>query len=449
MTKLNYYNSTFFSHSFFFKYSKLVRLLQFRGDLSFYFHFYKNKFFFMKKFFFIKKMNYRLLPPVNFQTDILLLKLPDNPTFLKATFRSLLKLYVRNFTVLTKKINYSFEKTLAGSPLKLLKFRHKNTNYSFLIKFTAATLTIRKLQTWRPFSRLFTPVWGFLLLIKYNVLTKQKSVIKLRKKFSLFNQISGGLFYKNIKQYFKFDNFARTLNYNYAISKKPTQGLMPRQSFRLRKRHHAFNYIKKIYFKNQLPRTIQNQRNYFKIFLQLKFKYQHRLTKFIFKFKRYSATAFIKINFFSLKNILLMSNLIILKNELNFFIQNNYIFLNGRGVSNVTYQLLKNDIILCFLSWPLLIYLKLLYLKVFKYKFLLNAFFYKFIHHAKKKRDVNYWFSKYQNLIKDTPNFLEVDFLTLSIILVYEPNLGTLLTYNKSETLPLASLFMLNWKFII
>lgn len=208
-------------------------------------------------------------------------------------------------------------------------------------------------------------------------------------------------------------------------------------------------FIKKFFLK-----TLYHNRKLFKLFFTLNKKFrQKKLTKLIFKkskklFKNHN-------NDYTLNNILLRCHFFFFHKDVLHFIKNNLVFVNGIICNKLNYCLTTNDILQIPINKIYFNYLKVCK-KFFRKKLALIRYntykYYRKKHYQskkyfriKKRRTPNY------NLLfivfkLNTPKFLEVDFLTLTIVILKKLNLVDQSTYYLKKLLPVKLYTLYNYK---
>jgi hypothetical protein len=195
-------------------------------------------------------------------------------------------------------------------------------------------------------------------------------------------------------------------------------------------------------------------RQSFKKIFHLNFKYQHKLTKYILMFNKISGFTLLKKFELNILNILIRSRFFLNFNVIQTFINNNFIWINGFQVNNIHFQLYLNDFIQINISWKYFIYFKWLLnlskLKFNKINWKYNIKLFNLKYRIKKFKMIKApkWIESNIYLYLDIPNYLEVDFLSLSIYIIYEP-------YNNKDINNLYLQFfsfnimnLYNWKYI-
>lgn len=130
-----------------------------------------------------------------------------------------------------------------------------------------------------------------------------------------------------------------------------------------------------------------------------------------------------------------------------FILQKHLCFINGYIVTNEWIPVFTNDIILLKVNWY--IYLYIIYSrKIYTYKNILLTNFITNKYNKFKNEKPVFWDFVYQtDMYTDIPYYIEIDFLTLSGIVLAEPDRHYLIQRNlhKITFAPLASIFNLNW----
>lgn len=256
---------------------------------------------------------------------------------------------------------------------------------------------------------------------KFNLLN---NYINFKNKFGFFKKIN------SIKNYYINKNNL-TRNYNFESNFN---------NFKIDRNLNFKNYDfveKKLFY-------YLNNRKIFKNIFQKNKKKEYYLNKFFKKIIKNKSKNFINFFEFSIKNILLISNFLLSKKDLNFFIINNYVYLNNNLLSNINYILKKNDIVS-------IIYNKYYY---FLYKNYLNTINFNFIKYSNFLRRNKYdnfkneffFLNKFLFFKNDIPNYIEVDYISMSIFLVY----NNIFNYNSQE-LKILNVFLKrlnNWKYL-
>jgi len=251
------------------------------------------------------------------------------------------------------------------------------------------------------------------------------SYVNFKNKFGFFKKINSiKYFYINRSILTKNYNFDNNIN-NYKIDRN------------LNFKNYDFSEKKLFYY--------LNNRKILKNIFKKEKKKEYYLNKFLKKIIKNKNKKFVDFFEFSVKNILLISNFILSKKDLNFFINNNYIYLNKKILRNNNYILKINDIIS-------IVFNKYYY---FLYKNYLNNFnlnFIKYNNFLRRNKNNNFkneflFLNKFLFFKNDVPNFIEVDYISMSIFLVY----NNIFNYSSHE-LKILNIFLKrlnNWKYIV
>lgn len=214
--------------------------------------------------------------------------------------------------------------------------------------------------------------------------------------------------------------------------------------------------VARIKFKPGYSRIWRRARSSFKRIMFLKFKYQHRLTNYLHKFERpYHSSNYCKnISLVSLHTLLVRSRFVVDTFWGSELLSNDFVYLNSFLVTNPDTALVKGDLL------QLLVHIK--YYITFKWQKNLTIIkkarlqkFAKIKFKPKTSRvgaDRNYtypdWILTLKFLESDVPSYVELDYFTLSLFLIYNPFMVSH-SYNYNEEIPVPRVSRLyNWKYI-
>jgi ribosomal protein S4 len=163
---------------------------------------------------------------------------------------------------------------------------------------------------------------------------------------------------------------------------------------------------------------LKNNRKILKNVFKKNKKIEQFINKFLKKISKTSNFDFLNFFEFSLNNVLINSGFFLSKNDTYFFIKNQYIYVNNKVNTKINFELSSGDIInLSFNKYYYFLFRKSvnsLNLNINKY----GNFFRKSISH-----DLNKDFSfigKLTIIQNDIPAYLEVDYISMSMILLYK-----------------------------
>ena len=153
-------------------------------------------------------------------------------------------------------------------------------------------------------------------------------------------------------------------------------------------------------------------------------------------------------------NLLIKSRLVIDRATASLFLENTLVFVNGVENTNPICALYAGDFIQLIISLKYYVYHKWLLNWSLKQRLKLRKQTRKKLaivsQTEDKKRSTHYaeWMLKNKRLIEDVAKFLEVDFLSLSVFVVYEPTSWIELTPDFVMETRYNIINMYNWKYI-
>lgn len=185
--------------------------------------------------------------------------------------------------------------------------------------------------------------------------------------------------------------------------------------------------IRRIRFKPGYMNIWRDARKVLKLSLNLKMRYQYKLTRYLLRFKKFLKIKTYLYKEMQLGNILLKSRFFPDMPSLGIFIKFNLIFLNGAICLNSLIQLLLGDLIQLIVSNKYYILYKWFNNWTLKKKIKLKEIVKKKINVKinleEKQRNYSLpkWILENKNITGDTARYLEIDYFTMSILVVYEP----------------------------
>jgi ribosomal protein S4 len=238
--------------------------------------------------------------------------------------------------------------------------------------------------------------------------------------------------------------------------------ILYRSNFFKKKKNLSFlNVKKKHFFKKESTfniintlRTVYHNRTVLGSFFSFKNTRQYRKTKYFSKFLKLSTKKFLLSAEFLLNNILIRCKFTITIKESNFLIKNNFVYVNNICINNPNYICNHNDLInICFFK-SVFYFFKFNYNNKLKSTFSLGYCIWR-INRLKGdfyKQPYNSIPSWVDNLIyfyNDIPDFLEVDYLTLSCFILKKINTFNQYNYFLFRSLNLYALRLYNWKYVV
>lgn len=387
-------------------------------------------FFFFKKTFNKKNLNYRnFFFKFKFQ-QLLSSRERTNFIFNTHSFLFLTSIFFSYFKHKIKKTLFNFLQKNDIQRYVLKHFLRNNLNSVFLKHNSVNSNGFRHKLIYKFFSRSFfktlvlntdtnSSLWSNLKYTNLSFLAKFSS--KLRIKFSEKTNL----------------NYSKYLNTN--LSHQNTFSNLN---------------IRRIKFKPGYMKIWREARAVLQTTMNLSYQYQYRLTKFIHKFKKFMS---IKTYFWKelqVFKVLLKARLLPDNDSAQLFINNSLIFINGFPINNKQFQLFVGDYIQLVISlkyyiiyrWLLNWFIK----KKMKLKYVSKKKFYipKNFEEKQRSKNLTNKFLKISDIEHDIPKFIEVDYFSLSIIVLYEPFLSIEMTGSSFITTKWNILNLYNWKYI-
>jgi hypothetical protein len=332
-------------------------------------------------------------------------------------------------------------------------------------------------KTYKFFSSFFRPkIWSFIFLTSFYSLIGKSNIWKIRREMndylthardqsihikpaftSKYNQWFENTIkdntlyrfreriYKNYTRNIKIPNKNRrstTLQYLVDVNARVKPGKVKWKNKQLRKCLFAHNYWK----------ILVRERRKINHYFELGFTYQHRMTRYLWRFKNVSGIN-ISRHFFGLfMHILYKSNLLFSLRDTNFIISKGFVYLNGLCIKNKELPLFKGDVVSMVVNWHVFKYLKLTKAKLKTRNYHLNKLTHDIVINAHWHYKKLIYYRKYLKYVKhDTPYFIELDYTTLSFIMILEPSTSYIHQHNLIDNRDIHwnSIFQLNWKYIV
>lgn len=251
---------------------------------------------------------------------------------------------------------------------------------------------------------------------------KLKNFIFFKKKISLWKNKF------NLKKFFLFYNWKKE-RYNFRKIKRKILKKVKFKFFFFFKKKKNFKKNKVKYpfnFKKFFYRTIFHNQNFLKSFF---FKKKVRKKKFL-NFIKLQKTKFIKNTLLrfelALYNIVARSKIFLSYRDILLVVKEGFVYVNKNKIMNPFSILKKYDLIQLVIFKNIYIYNKQIYFYLMKklkrinfkiWKIKLNRYnFYK-----EKTKHMPNWIINYRFLKTKIPNYIEVDYLTLSIVILTNP----------------------------
>ena len=307
--------------------------------------------------------------------------------------------------------------------------------------------------------------------LKKSLMDKKKRIIIsrffLRRRLKTFNSLkfSFKTFKKKFKSFYnlKFFNTQESGNPNSSLHfyKNSAYDILYRNDYLSKGIDFSAKiqevFIRRIRFKPGYQRIWRQARTSIKEALSLKFKYQYRLTRYLTKFFRQTTHYMLSFSEISLEKTLMYSRLLPDVNTLVTFIDSKLIYVNGFCAWNTHVPVVKNDLVQLVISnWYYALYRWLLNWSIIRIKKFKRLVYRKGLAskhrlmktRKQKSRYTPNWIHNVRYDMSDVKNYLEVDYFTLSVFVIYEP---FILNHQFINDLPQTrpNIFKLyNWKYI-
>lgn len=218
-------------------------------------------------------------------------------------------------------------------------------------------------------------------------------------------------------------------------------------------KHKTFKQCKFIFMRSKWFRIYYNNRKLLKYFYNFRTKKQYFLTKTLIKWIKKSQQSILLSNEFSIVTLLLHSKFCLSYQHARDLIFLGQVYINARQISKINYVAKLSDVIQIIFSKKYFIFHKLLFItflwKFSKIKYYFNRWYkHRYNFYKQHPKQFPNWLAKLMFFKLDVPLFLEVDYSTLSIIIIrypyyfYELNLY----WYKYINLYLTRLY--NWKYV-
>lgn len=256
---------------------------------------------------------------------------------------------------------------------------------------------------------------------KDNFLKKNKNLIKINNK----KKRKGSIFFKNT-------NFKKNINFN-----------------------KKFNFnTKTVDFNRKFTVLLKKNRTVLRKFLKVKFKRQYVFNKFIRNLSKLNHKDFL-LNFeFNISSMLMRSNFFFSVSDCIWFFNNGFISLNGYVTYDFKKTLKPLEVVnIVYNSYYYYIYRKNLN-DCLNSSYKLNKKIWKINkqrYEGDSKRIETYpkWIYKYQYFKNDVPKFMEVDFISMSLVILNYDIKSNYFDFYNLKFLNLYTNRLYNWKYVV
>jgi hypothetical protein len=362
-------------------------------------------------------------------------------------------LYI-NFYLFFLKFNLIFFNLNNNKYKKQLKFC---LNFSYQFKYSWSSfendfLRFFEINTNDLYNLEFTQFNNNILLNIANKFNILNNIILFKKQSIFFKKSTNkNLFILNFLDSFKYEDqphFTNLENNEYKNNLYSNKNYFYNlefidfnQNFNKDIEYQSFDYRYKI------NRYVNDNRSMILSFFKFNLKRKYKKNKFFSKLIKLPFKYFLNNFEFSLSNILLRSSFFFNQRDIIFFLKNNFFFINGGALNNYNYVFNINDIfILSFNKYYF-----------FYYRYTINNIY-------NNNKISNYIFKKNQNnnisriplwlintsfIKEDLPNYLEIDFLSLSLKIIYKPFFYNEYNFIFFKLLNFYQKRLYNWKNVI
>lgn len=294
-------------------------------------------------------------------------------------------------------------------------------------------------------------------LIKVNKITKHtrlKNIVVFKRKSGFLkkkSKLKNFLLLKlnNLKNYKYLNSFFQKKTPTIFFKKSLNKEILSKSKTQKHSEVGKFLDLKKRWYK-----TFTNNRFLLKFFTNIKKTKQFQSTRFFSKTLKKTPQSNLLTREFSLLNILIRSKLVFTINEALFFLKNNFVFVNGTCVTNPAHFIKLGDVINLSFCKKYFFFFKTSFNQKLRLTYgvgyrlwRLNRFrnnFYK-----QSPTGIPEWIFKISFFYEDVVSFLEVDYLTLSLMVIKLPTNFYHYNFYFTKFLSLYLLRLYNWKYVI
>lgn len=332
---------------------------------------------------------------------------------------------------------------LVGKPFRKLVYNLKKTLYSFSYKNEVQRYILRRYLRSRFFS-LFSSNKKKFHHIKHSGILK--NAYPSLSSESLSDELSSTFFQP---QYISQISYILTSN----LPSRKSIFWKSRLPYFKKLKRSDFN-IRRIKFKPGYMSQWRDARSVLKVSLNLKMRYQYRLTRYLSKYNKFIKFKTFLVLEMQLLNILIKTRFIVDNNIAELFVTHGLIYVNGFICNNIYFQLFVNDFIQLiinakyyilhkwFLNWSLKKKNRLR--KIIRKKSAMT----KSTEEKQRSRRLPKWILFSKNTLDDVSKYLEVDYYTLSAFILYEPFMWSDLNYYNILNTRYSVINLYNWKYI-
>jgi len=356
-----------------------------------------------------------------------------------------------NFYLFFLKFNLIFFNLISNKYKKQIKFC---LNFSYQFKYSWSNFENDLLRTFNTnyndfYNLEFTQFYNNTFLNINNKSNIINNIVLFKKQTVFFKKTNNkGLFLLNFLDSFKYDDlglFNEELNIksltNNSIYFYNLNLIKFNQNFKKEIDYVNFDYRYKI------NKYVNSNRNILLSFFKYNLKRQFKKNKFISKLVKLPFNFFLKNFEFNLVNILLRSSFFFNNRDIFFFLNNNFFYVNGFNIKNINYVFNTNDIFMLSFNKYYFFYYKQTINNIYNNNNISNYIFKKNKNNNLNKNPL--WLFNTFFVKEDVPNYMEVDFLTLSLKLIYKPFFFNEYNFMLFKLLNFYQKRLYNWKKVI
>jgi hypothetical protein len=356
-----------------------------------------------------------------------------------------------NFYLFFLKFNLIFFNLLTNKYKKQIKFC---LNFSYQFKYSWSNFETDLLRTFNTnyndfYNLEFTQFYNSSLLNINNKSNIVNNIILFKKQSIFFKKTNNkSLFLLNFLDSFKYDEsnlvndeLSNDLIINNGVYFYNLDFIKLNNNLKKEIEYVNFDYRYKI------NKYINSNRSILLSFFKYNLKRQFKKNKFISKLVKLPFVFFLQNFEFNLSNVLLRSSFFFNQRDVFFFLQNNFFFINGCNLKNINYVFNVNDIFIMSFNKYYFFYYKYIINNVYNNSNISNYIFKKNKNNNLKKNPL--WLFNTFFIKEDVPNFVEIDFLTLSLKIIYKPFFFNEYNFIFFKLLNFYQKRLYNWKKII
>lgn len=363
----------------------------------------------------------------------------------------IIKNFYINFYLFFLKFNLIFFNLITNKYKKQMKFC---LNFSYQFKYSWSNFENDLLRTYNVnyndfYNLEFTQFYNNIPHTYNNKSIIFNNIVLFKKQTIFFKKSNNkNLFLLNFLDSFKYDEYNhindvvnQDLIFNKNIFFYNLDFIKLNNKLMLDIDYVSFDYRYKI------NKYVNNNRDILLSFFKYNLKRQFKKNKFISKLSKLPFNYFLNNFELNLSNILLRSSLFFNTRDVYFFLKNNFFYINGFNLKNFNYVFNINDVFIMSFNKYYFFYYKYIINNINSNNNISNYIFKKNKNYNLKKNPL--WLFNVSFVKEDVPNFLEIDFLTLSLKIIYKPFFFNEYNFIFFKLLNFYQKRLYNWKNVI